>query len=267
VTGLTNPIATLSSAFDRYVAQCRADARCAKSYPDLARAYRSAYEKFAAHPELVSAPNPDDETAPPIPVLLDGPRVAQALNAALTDPSTYGLIPAAITEPSAASLVASQLLKDDYYSWHDDAPWGAVASLYCSYDVHTFDAAAIALSARTLPQFDGKYNDHWSNYCRAWRVPDVSETLSADIASPIPTLLFRGDLSPQGTSDWISSVQSRLSNSQSAVFPTLGEGLVAQGPPCLAVMRRAFLADPTADLDTEACVSRSPKIAFQAPSS
>jgi class 3 adenylate cyclase len=266
-TFLSNPIGSLSGAFDRYVAQCRADAQCAKSYPDLARVYQRGYEKFAAHPELVAVPNPDDSTAPPIPVLLDGPRVAQALHAALGDPSTYGLIPAAITEPSAASLIAAQVLNDDYFSWHANAPWGALASFYCSYDVHTFNPAATALSARTLPQFDGGYSDHWATLCKAWRVRDVSEKLSADVASPTPALLFRGDLSPVGSSDWINSLQSRLSKSQSAVFPTLGDGLVSQGPPCLSVMRRTFLADPTADLHTAACVNRSPNIAFQAPSS
>jgi hypothetical protein len=267
-TGLSNPIATLSGAFDRYVAQCRADVQCAKSYPDLAGAYRRLYDKFAAHPQLVSAPDPGDQSRPPVPVLLDGPRVAQALNAALGDPSTYGLIAAAITQSSAATLalIASQVLADDYYPWHD-APWGALASFYCSYDVHTFNAAAIALSARTTPQFDAGYNDRWSAWCRAWPVPDVSEEVSADFASPIPALLFRGDLSPQGSTDWLSSVQSRLSNSQSAVFPTLGDGLVAQGPPCLSAMRRTFLADPMADLHTAACASRSPKISFQASSS
>jgi class 3 adenylate cyclase len=266
-TDLSDPIASLSGAFDRYVAQCRADAQCARSYPYLAGAYRRLYDKFAAHPVLVSAPDPDDNSAPPVPVLLDGPRVAQALNSALGNPSSYGLIPAAITEAAAAPLIASQVLENDYYTWHADAPWGALASFYCAYDVHTFNANAIALSARTSPQFDTGIDDHWSAWCRAWPVPDVSNEASADVASPIPALLFRGDLSPEGSAAWISEVQSRLSNSQSAVFPTLGDGLVAQGPPCLSVMRRTFLADPTADLHTAACASRSPKITFQAPSS
>jgi class 3 adenylate cyclase len=266
-TDLTNPIATLSGAFDRYAAQCQADATCAKSYPNLASAYRRVYEKYAAHPVLVSAPDPNDSSARPIPVLLDGPRVAQALNAALGDPSSYGLIPAAITQPSAAPLIASQVLNDDYYPWHDDAPWGALASYFCAYDVHTFDPAAIALSARTSPQFDAGYTNRWSAWCQAWPVPDVGNEVSADVASPIPALLFRGDLSPEGSADWIGAVQSRLSNSQSAVFPTLGNGLIAQGPPCLSVMRRAFLANPSADLHTTACAGRSPKISFEAPSS
>jgi len=266
-TFMSDSIADLSGAFDRYVAQCRADTECAKSYPDLPSEYRRVYEKYAAHPLLVSAPDPDDSNAPPVPVLLDGPRVAEALDAALSDPSSYGLIPAAIAEPTAAPLIASQVLEDDYYAWHANSPWGALASYYCSYDIHTFNPAAIALAARTSPEFDARINERWSAWCRAWPVPDVSDEVSADVASPIPALLFRGDLSPEGSSDWINAVQSRLSNSQSALFPTLGGGLVSQGPPCLSAMRRTFLADPGADLHTAACASRSPKITFQAPSS
>jgi hypothetical protein len=41
--------------------------------------------------------------------------------------------------------------------------------------------------------------------------------------------------------------------------------LLANGPPCLSALRREFLANPNATLDTNACERLSPKIQFIAP--
>ena len=193
--------------------------------------------------------------------------MADALASALRDPETYSLIPAAITTPTVTPVVAGRVLADNYYAWHPDAPWGALASYFCSYDIHTADPDAIALAARTLPQFRTGDYAHWESWCRVWKVPDVSGTLSTDFAGPVPALLFRGNLSPSGDVRWITGVQRGLSNAQTAVFPTLGNGLTSGGPPCLAELRRTFLADPTAKLATGACVRQSPPISFVAPSS
>jgi len=49
-------------------------------------------------------------------------------------------------------------------------------------------------------------------------------------------------------------------------FPTLGDGLLVDGPPCLSDLRREFLAHPTAKLDAAGCAKKSPPIEFVAPS-
>ena len=266
---LTDPIGDLAHAFSRYTALCRSSAVCAKSYPDLEAAYLAAWRRLDAHPQLVATPNPDDSSAPPVPVLMDGPRVADALATALDDPSTYGLIPAAVSTDTATELIASQVLKGDYYSWHADAPWGAQLSYLCAYDVNTLDPNALALEARTLPQFQGAQYAHWNQWCSAWKVPNVYDALSTAPASPVPALLVRGDLSPIGSGNWLSSIESGLPNAESAVFPTLGGDLISGGPPCLSRLRRTFLAKPSANLDraAEACVQQSPAISFDAPAS
>ena len=104
----------------------------------------------------------------------------------------------------------------------------------------------------------------WDQWCDAWKVPDISQALSLDVASPVPALLFRGDLSPNGSINWVNLIERGLPNGQSVVFPTLADNLISDGPPCLSDLRRAFLASPTKRLDTAACARQSPPVSFDA---
>jgi hypothetical protein len=199
-------------------------------------------------------------------VLLDGPRAADALAAAMGNPDTYKLIPTAIQAGGADAVVAAQYAASDFGSFHPDAAlWGTVASYQCAYPVHTVDTNAVALEASTLPQFTRALTAHWATWCRGWKVPSVAARLSMDVAGPVPALLFRGDLTPVGNTDWLRRVQRGLSRDQSVTFATLGGDLLSNGPPCLSALRRAFLADPTAKLDTAACAKQSPPITFVTP--
>jgi class 3 adenylate cyclase len=263
---LSDPVSDLATAFNRFAGRCKADPSCAASYPDLGATWKAAYQRYQSAQPVVTTSASDVATAPTLPVLLDGPRAADALAAALSDSSTYKLIPSAISSPDATGVVASQYANSDYGSFHpESAAWGAVASYVCSYDVHTVDTNAAALEAKTLPQFTRALPLPWMTWCRSWKVPDIYPALSADLASPVPALLFRGDLDPYGNDEWLRRVQRGLSRDQTVTFATLGDDLLANGPPCLSNLRREFLANPTAKLDTAACAKQSPAIAFVAP--
>ena len=105
------------------------------------------------------------------------------------------------------------------------------------------------------PQFVQSTPQRWPGWCGAWKVDDISSTLDADVVSPVPTLIFRGQVDPQGRDEWVTALQRGLSKAQAVVFPTLGAGLLVTGPPCLSALRRDFLADPTRTLDTAACAA------------
>jgi class 3 adenylate cyclase len=262
---LSDPVSDLATAFGRFGANCKADPACAASYPDLASAWRNAYNVYQATPPLVTTTDPNDSSAATLPVLLDGPRAADALAAALSNPDTYKLIPSAISS-RADAVVAGQYAASDFGSFHPDtALWGAVASYQCAYGAQTIDSNAADLEAKTLPQFTRALPSHWATWCKAWKVPSAYDELSREVASPVPALLFRGDLSPFGNEDWLRRVQRGLSRDQSVTFATLGGDLLANGPPCLSALRLAFLANPTAKLDTAACSKQSPAITFVAP--
>jgi class 3 adenylate cyclase len=265
-TQLSDPTSDLATAFGRFTALCRSDPGCATAYGDLAATWKATYSRYQTSPPLLETSDPNATNAPTFPVLLDGPRAADALAAAMGNPDTYKLIPTAIQAGGADAVVAAQYAASDFGSFHPDAAlWGTVASYQCAYPVHTVDTNAVALEASTLPQFTRALTAHWATWCRGWKVPSVAARLSMDVAGPVPALLFRGDLTPVGNTDWLRRVQRGLSRDQSVTFATLGGDLLSNGPPCLSALRRAFLADPTAKLDTAACAKQSPPITFVTP--
>jgi len=262
-TLISDSIGDMSGAFDRYVALCEADAICAKAYPNLAQSWQTAFANIETQMPTVPVANPAGAAKPPVNLLLDGPRGTDGLAVALADPSTYPLIPAAIVQTTGRPEAAAEALQADYSP--PGEPWGAEASFECSYDINTLDRQAEILVARTLPQFARSSRITWSLWCTVWKVPDVSAALSQPVVSDVPALLFRGNISPNGNPTWIPTIERGLSNAQSVIFPTLGSNLLANGPPCLSALRRAFLANPSAHLDTAGCAKQSPPIRFVAP--
>jgi class 3 adenylate cyclase/pimeloyl-ACP methyl ester carboxylesterase len=261
---LTDPVGDLANAVNAYVALCAADPTCSHAYPNLRAAFSATYQHYTANPALVSATNAIDPSAAPIPLLLDGHRSIDALTNAFTSTLSFPLIPAAIAPTPVDSVIAAQARANDTAEVDPNSPFGANLSYICSYFVHTIDTGASTLSARTYPELIGDQLP-WPQWCAQWKVPDVSGPLSADVATAVPILLMRGGITPYGNPEWIRQLQRSLPHSTVAEFPTLGDDLLANGPPCLSGLRRQFLANPQAKLGVNPCVRQSPPIKFVAP--
>jgi class 3 adenylate cyclase/pimeloyl-ACP methyl ester carboxylesterase len=265
-TDLTDPVGDLSGAWTRFVAQCDGDRVCARGYPGLGPAARAAAASFATDPVLTTTPNPVDASRPPIKVLIDGNRNADAIAFGLGNPDTYPLIPPVVepaNETTSIATIATAVAQSSYPQL--DAPWGAAASFMCAYAVHTENAEGEHVVAEAIPEFARASSVQWKRWCEVWKVPDLSAALSQPLVSDVPALFFRGDLSPIGNPNWLLALTRTLSNAQTVVFATLGNDLLSTGPPCLSALRRQFLTDPAAPLETAKCEQSSPKIQFVAP--
>jgi hypothetical protein len=202
-------------------------------------------------------------------VLVDGPRATDALAEALANSDTHGAIPAAISPRPLDNVIAPYARQHSITDLEGDQ-LGANLSYICSYFVHAVDAAGSAIARRTYAEFVGTdASAPWSEWCKAWNVPDLSEQLSVPIASQVPTLLFRGSVSPFGDPQWIDELARGLPSATVARFPTLGNDVLVNGPRCVNDLRRQFLADPSANIEhaTAACVASSPPIHFAVPGS
>jgi class 3 adenylate cyclase len=260
----SDPTRILATAFNSYVALCRADASCNASFPDLHRDLRRDYDDYRAHPRLAHGDTGDKKHD----VYLDGPRVAWAVFGGLEDTGDYGLLAAGINATNRMgpidALTAGRVLVayDSYF--HPTFAWGAYLSGLCSYEQYTLDPGR-TLSSQAVPELSGVDDGSITRQCNLWTVRNLEDTESNVPSTPVPTLIVSGDLSPDADQTWPEQFQQSMPNATVVHFPTLNENLLnADVPTCLGDLRRQFLTDPHAPLDAEGCARQSPPIHFVA---
>ena len=264
-SALSDPTRFLSDALNNYVALCQADTACKTTFPDLARQVRRLNDYYRTHARVVQG---DDGDGHKHAVLLDADRSAMALYSALNQRDTYPLIAAAISAKNrggvADTLVAGQVVAYNAPMLDPDYPWGTVLSGQCSYEIFTVDAGS-GLSKRTLPYLSGVDNGFTQRMCKAWPVREIGDVAFDDPSSTVPTLIVTPTLTPGADPQWADIFRRGLPNATVLTFPTLDGAILRTGdPPCLATIRRAFLADPNKPIDAPACERQSPPIKFVA---
>lgn len=261
----TDPTRYLSDAFKSYVALCHADKSCNTSFPNLAEDLKRDYDNYRLHPVVASG---DDGQGHKHDVLIDGPRVAQAIWAGLFDNNDFSLLAAGIAAPDRTQalndLTAGRIMFYNAANVDDSFAWGAQLSDVCSYDLYTIDRGH-TLSSSTIPELSGVDGDFLTKACSVWPVRKLPDVAFDDPHTNAPTFAVSGNLSPGTDQAWPDEFQRSLPNAVVAIFPTLnGRVLGANDPKCLADLRRRFLENPTATLDVGACVNQSPPIHFAA---
>ena len=252
----TDPVAALASSFQRYISLCDANTQCASDFPDLSTTYEADQGRFAQSPVLAQTVQETHN----LPVLLDGGRMAQALDEALSTPADLPSVAAGIAD-GPPGLIAD--LVDSYRGTDASTPWGFGASIVCSYDTQTFSDSS-ELSAQQLPAFDGVENDtsYYKKLCAVWKVASLPDVYFDGVASLVPTLIVSGSLSPLADESWPNDTKQDLQSATLGQFATLTDDVLGTAPPCLSALRRQFLARPRSHLNMAACTAQSPPIHF-----
>jgi DNA-binding SARP family transcriptional activator/pimeloyl-ACP methyl ester carboxylesterase len=259
-------VAQLARAFDQYEALCRADAACARAYPDPERTVTDALRGADQHPITVDI----TEYGRRDKVRVDRDHATRAIAAALADPTEVGYINAAAAAPptqSVANLTAETEASNDYFWFTPHFPMSIFLSKRCGYTAQN-EIPGRSLSIASRPEFSGFDDDLLQLACAGWPVPKGPDALFAPVQSAVPTFIIQGDLTWWSTPQNTAKMQAGLPNSSLLLFPTLGAGrqglsLIRDGvPPCLNGLRKTFLAHPSQRLDTADCTRQSPPIAF-----
>lgn len=94
--------------------------------------------------------------------------------------------------------------------------------------------------------------------CQILDVPQLPAVSDEPVVSGLPVLLVSGSLDPATDPSFAPIVGAHLANSQSVVIPGAGHGQ-AQNP-CATAIKAAFMASPTAPVDTS-CIQQAPPFA------
>ncbi len=262
----SDPTGTLSKAFNSYVTLCKQDSTCNSSYPNLDADLKRDYQVYSASPRIVHG---DDGNEHAHDVLLDGPRVGQAVAGSLSDPGSIGLLAAGIAAKDRSgeidTLTAGRVIAFNQSDLDPTYSWAAEMSYTCSYELYTFTPGR-TLSDQAVPELAGVDDtDYLASACKSWPVEKLAEIAFDDPHTDVPTFLVSGNLAPSADQAWPAQVQGTLATATVAVFPTLNAAVLSNNQPrCLGDLRRQFLANPESALDTGACTRQSPAIQFVA---
>src|SRR5205085_5703484 len=94
--------------------------------------------------------------------------------------------------------------------------------------------------------------------CSTFGVAPAPAGYATAVRSDIPTLVLADQYDPVTPPENSKHAADGLSRSTYVLFPGLGHGAVFAAPECPEVIFRAFLADPTAKVDTSCVASMGP---------
>jgi pimeloyl-ACP methyl ester carboxylesterase len=239
---------------------CEADGGCARRFPDLQATFGAAIRRFDEHPRTVRVQGKN--------VQVDGARLLRDMRtlfaSVAADTHMYLHLPATIDalafakDPtsSIAAVVSPELSAPTFCTGYmpgcGPMSQGAYYSALCA-DIAPFaDLAALTSlagegSAWRQDYVDGPYRD----VCDAWKVTPAAASVTAEIRSDVPVLVFSNGLDPTVTPDIVRSGIAGMPNAFVVVTPVWGHApsIIPACPE--AQPRNAFLADPTSAPDAQ----------------
>ncbi|MBL8119035.1 MAG: alpha/beta fold hydrolase [Anaerolineae bacterium] len=283
-------LGALNTLFD----SCAADSVCSEAYPTLEDDFYAMLEALDENPVTVGVA--EDE------LTLDGRTVYDALFTTLYDTEALPFLPYGIDllahaqdvndyaegydivsnnalpvetggESGSAMPVAESdevLAYMDEVGQIDDAE-GMAFSVDCQEEYQLHDAESAIPLAESAPApvntylVDGIYSNVQN--CEIWGVETADPIEGERVVSDVPTLLFAGAFDPITPISSAESALEGLSNGQLMAFPSAGHGITVadtESGACAKQLMLAFLADATAELDTQ-CIDETSVIEFYVP--
>ncbi len=232
---------------------CAADPECAANNLNLEGDIETAYQRLASAPATLNVTDP--ASGQTFPVVMDGSTYLTLLYLAAFASASY-LIPPMITsvamgDDTLITSIAALLVTPTGIAS------GLLASVYCQDFASDIDLDATLAGTGVRPVLIEGFTSSWTSQNQ------VCDTLALPVAAPdadavesqIPTLLASGEfdpITPPGNADEIIGA---LPNGQEVTINAVGHDPITSSGPCGVQLLSAFLAAPTAELDT-ACASQ-----------
>ena len=250
----------VASSFERvkrvFFDGCANDARCHGAFPDLEADAASVIAAFDESPHHSTIENPKLHRQTPI--VITGADVAAGLFDAFYDTDLIPQLPGLIEQLKAGTggPIIDQL---------------AIQGIDLIDSFAAAQAAAVTCHDRGALIHDGDtqrvLTDHPDDTtlmlynaisCSDFGVPAAPPGFNDPVRSDLPTLVLGDEYDPVTPPEQSKHAADSLSHSTFVKFPGLGHGAVFATPECPEIVFRAFLADPTATVDTSCVASMGP---------
>ena len=239
-------------------AGCAASAECAAAHPDLEQDLRDVVALLDADPNAKTI----TQTSRPVEARFTGGDLVAGIWNAMYDTTLIPLIPFFIGQMKAGNRAVLDPVASEGLAFVTGAAEGQTASVDCA-DLQVYvDEAQLRDTGLTDPLFGTLASAQpIPLVCDEWDVPSVEEGFHEIPESDVPVLVFGNEYDPITPPEGSEHVADALGAKATYVeFPGLGHGATTAAPCPLAIFQ-AFVADPTAGVDT-ACVATMPPPAW-----
>lgn len=240
-----SPIADTPLAAERALelafVRCRAEAACARAFPDLARRFGELRAELARRPRHLTVADP--ASGAPHELDFDAAALAGAVRLLNYYGSTTALLPLLLDRAARDDYapLAAQLLM---LGAHLDAQlaYGMNAAVTCAEDVPSIGRADRAAIAGTY--LGGQQLDGLAALCEGWPAGVVDADLYAPLATDVPALLLSGEADPVTPPAYAARAAAGFRDRLHVVVKGQGHGQFAVG--CAPRLIARFLDAGTA---------------------
>ena len=240
---------TTAKAFEAVVRACRAQAACARRFPDLPGRLDTALARLNAHP-LTGKHG-----------AIDGDAFVDTLWTMLVRADTMGHVPLAIDEAAAGKDATVRALVDVFGGPDSFGSYSPVQALAvnCYEGGRRTDASRDA--KRRWPQFSGQEpSEAFDQKCAALQPNLAPPATFAPVAGDAPVLLYTGEFDPATPPD--DALQAVRFLPHGTIVPVKGASHAPfYSDDCTRGIAHAFLAAPSATPDLS-CLSKRAPFAF-----
>ncbi len=244
-------------SLDRLVADCAADAVCAKKFPDLGPRIVALFARLSKAPAHVKLVHPRTGLAEEVDV--DVRFVANALAGALYSPLMSSLLPELVVRADANDFQGMLALGMMGESSSDELSLGMQLSVVCAEDYPRI-VPDDAQRATVGTLFAGHLLTARMKACEFWPRGAVDAAYYQPVTSAVPALVLSGEIDPITPPSWGQSVADHLSKSRHIIAPATGHGVLLSA--CGIKMIRAFIDAASVDGLDVSCVQSLRRPAF-----
>jgi pimeloyl-ACP methyl ester carboxylesterase len=238
-----------AQALDGVLAECLADAECARAFPAIRDEAHEVFERLRQGPVTATVAHPSARR--PATVTLTRDHVAEAIRYLTYSSLGASRVPLYLHEAFKGNF---QPIADFLIRWRADGTFdGLYLSITCTEDV---PLVAPDAAERDDPTYLGGYRVRQQRAaCAEWPRGERSEASALPVVAGVPVLLTSGLLDPVTPSENGDIIARTLSHSLHVRVPASGHSPIGlTGLDCLADLKRAFVERGRTDGLDASCV-------------
>ncbi|MDH5522070.1 MAG: alpha/beta hydrolase, partial [Acidimicrobiia bacterium] len=257
-------------AIELVFTSCEADEDCSVAYPNLADDFHELVRRLNDEP--VDVEIEDSADGERIPIVFDGDHLidwiaVDQLYRPVFAHHDAAYLPLLIDEVRRGNAEPLEIAAQRFWTANVENPnWtlGLMFAINCQQDLPAAGPERSTEDLSAGDQLDGFAR--WTSQrsiCEAWDLAPLPPAAVDYVRSERPALVLAGSFDPVTPPIWSRTTAEHLSNSTYVEFPAHGHDVTTDNP-CAATLEAAFIADPSAELDTS-CVETTPGRAFILP--